>query len=135
MEAVGDQDQVADRLVPGKRLVAVVPLEELLQDEEDGEARRESEEDYPSHRRHEAAILGSIPCRPMSVVYLTRQQLDLLIEFTEGHQFSVSLEEGESGESYVTGNLMDAAGNVIDTRTWSWTGGTLRPEELETGSE
>jgi hypothetical protein len=71
----------------------------------------------------------------VSVVYLTRQQLDLILEFTEGHEFSVSLEEGESGERYVTANLMDADGNVIDTRTWSWTGQALRPEELEKGSE
>jgi hypothetical protein len=71
----------------------------------------------------------------MSVVYLTRQQLDKLIEFTEGHRFSINLEEGESGERYVTANLMDADGNLTDTRTWSWTGQTLRPEELEQGSE
>jgi hypothetical protein len=71
----------------------------------------------------------------MSVVYLTRQQLDKLIEFTKGQEFTVSLEEGESGERYVTANLMDADGNVIDTRTWSWTGQTLQSEELEKGSE
>ena len=28
-------------------------------------------------------------------------------------------------------NLMDADGNVVGTRTWSWTGQTLRPEELQ----
>ncbi|HSJ16622.1 MAG TPA: hypothetical protein VK920_00840 [Solirubrobacterales bacterium] len=66
----------------------------------------------------------------MSVVYLTRHQLDLLIEFTEGHDFSVSLEEGKAGESYVTAKLMDADGNVTDARTWTWTGQTLRSEAL-----
>jgi hypothetical protein len=71
----------------------------------------------------------------MPVVFLTRQELDALIEFTEGHQYSVSLEEGESGERYVTANLLDAEGNVTDARTWSWAGRTLRPEEPETDSE
>lgn len=66
----------------------------------------------------------------MSVVYLTRQQLESLVEYTEGHPFSVSLEEGASGESCVTATLMDAEGNSIDSRTWTWTGETLRPEAL-----
>jgi hypothetical protein len=71
----------------------------------------------------------------MSVVYLTRQELDAVIEFTKGHPHSISLEEGESGERYVTANLMDAEGNVTDARTWSWTGQALRPEELPKDNE
>jgi hypothetical protein len=64
----------------------------------------------------------------MSVVYLTRAQLDAVIDFTGGHQSTISLEEGEAGESYVTATLMDAEGNAINSRSWTWTGQTLPPE-------
>lgn len=72
----------------------------------------------------------------MSVVYLTRPQLDALIEFTEGHSFSISLEEGSAGESYVTASLMDAEGNVSESRAWNWEGQVLpRPPAEDQGDE
>jgi hypothetical protein len=71
---------------------------------------------------------ASRPRRLMPVVYLTRRQLDAVVEFAKEHPFSVSLEEGESGESYVTATLMDAEGNAVEVRSWNWTGQMLPSE-------
>jgi hypothetical protein len=41
--------------------------------------------------------------------------------FTDGHPFGVILEAGP-GRGFVTAKLLDADGNIIDTRTWTGAG-------------
>jgi len=63
-------------------------------------------------------------------LHITRQQLDALLSFTEGHKYGVTLEEGAFGPGYITVKLLDPEGNLIDARTWTHAGVSPRPDAL-----